>query len=421
MVDAYGGGAQRSAIADHPTDLKDENSRTQAAESTRSANAGVSVVFVLLLALFGLSGALLWMAQNVSRPLIFFFVFSGWIVSLCLHEFAHAAVAYRCGDRTVAEKGYLTLNPLRYTDRRLSILLPVLFILVGGIGLPGAAVYIDRSQLRSRRQASLVSLAGPISNLICALVLLAPFWLVRSTVLHHQGFAFACAALAILEVVAAILNSLPIPPFDGFGVLEPLFPRDSKIARVRSRSWVAPVVLIALLQANGPSSLLWHAAYNIGYASHVPRGEAGEGLQLFRFWRSAPAAAPSLTPTAIPSSSGISAPGTPLPQNPLCISTSGLRASISHTAGADGIVLTLHWKSPDSPGCNVFRASDAPGVSSPSETPADAKGVWCEPSTNYLMRVCPNQPLGTYWFYVTAYGIGETTPQPIAAVKVSIR
>ena len=51
----------------------------------------------------------------------FLIVLAGWIFSLCLHEFAHAAVAHRGGDHTVREKGYLSFNPLRYADPMLSI------------------------------------------------------------------------------------------------------------------------------------------------------------------------------------------------------------------------------------------------------------------------------------------------------------
>ena len=59
------------------------------------------------------------------------FVVAGWLVSLSLHEYAHALVAYRAGDRGVAERGYLTLNPLKYTHPVLSIVLPVVFLLLG--------------------------------------------------------------------------------------------------------------------------------------------------------------------------------------------------------------------------------------------------------------------------------------------------
>ena len=75
----------------------------------------------------------------------FIVVLVGWIFSLCLHEFSHALVAYYGGDTTVREKGYLTFNPLKYTHPVYSLLLPMLFLLLGGIGLPGGAVYIENA------------------------------------------------------------------------------------------------------------------------------------------------------------------------------------------------------------------------------------------------------------------------------------
>ena len=74
---------------------------------------------------------------------MFLLVVAGWVVTLCLHEFAHAYMAWRHGDHDVEVRGYLTLNPLKYSHPLLSIGLPVLFIALGGIGLPGGAVYLQ--------------------------------------------------------------------------------------------------------------------------------------------------------------------------------------------------------------------------------------------------------------------------------------
>src|SRR6266508_6067650 len=103
--------------------------------------------------------------------LTFIVVFVGWIFSLCLHEFSHALVAYYGGDYTVRDKGYLTFNPLKYTHPLYSLLLPMIFLLMGGIGLPGGAVYIESWRIRSRNWLSATSLAGPMSNLLVAFVL----------------------------------------------------------------------------------------------------------------------------------------------------------------------------------------------------------------------------------------------------------
>jgi Zn-dependent protease len=107
----------------------------------------------------------------MEKAITFITVIVGWIFSLCLHEFSHAIVAYYGGDTSVKDKGYLTFNPLKYTHPFYSIVLPMIFLLLGGIGLPGGAVYIDTWRLRSRRWQAAVSLAGPAANLVVAIVL----------------------------------------------------------------------------------------------------------------------------------------------------------------------------------------------------------------------------------------------------------
>lgn len=150
--------------------------------------------------------------------IIFLVVLIGWIFSLSLHEFAHALVAYWGGDTTVKAKGYLTFNPLKYTHPVYSIVLPLLFLFMGGIGLPGGAVYIETWRLRSRGWRSAVALAGPAANAFLAVVI--------AVILHFApsngspiwgGLAF----LAVLQIYAVLLNLIPVPPLDGFGIIEP--------------------------------------------------------------------------------------------------------------------------------------------------------------------------------------------------------
>src|SRR5438067_10238941 len=103
-------------------------------------------------------------AVNVQNPLLWA-VLIGWILSVVLHEFAHGLVAYVGGDYTIKERGGLTLNPLQYVDPLMSIVLPAIFLLMGGIPLPGGATYIRRDLLRNKLWNSLVSAAGPAMNL----------------------------------------------------------------------------------------------------------------------------------------------------------------------------------------------------------------------------------------------------------------
>ena len=130
-------------------------------------------------------------------------------------------MAYRGGDRSVRGKGYLTLDIRRYTDVGLSFVLPVVFLLLGGIPLPGGAVWINHGAIRSRGMRSLVSLAGPADQpaarrrccTLAVAVLPMPI-----------GLAVALSCLALIQVLAFVLNILPVPGLDGFGVLEPYLP-----------------------------------------------------------------------------------------------------------------------------------------------------------------------------------------------------
>src|ERR1700733_7654916 len=125
-------------------------------------------------------------------------VLGGWAVSLCLHEFGHAYTAYRGGDRSVRAKGYLTLDIRRYADLGLSLVLPVFFLLLGGIPLPGGAVWIEQGAIRSRAVRSLVSFAGPAANLIIGGLLTVTVPVAPVPV----GLASGLSALALIQVLA---------------------------------------------------------------------------------------------------------------------------------------------------------------------------------------------------------------------------
>jgi Zn-dependent protease len=189
----------------------------------------VSPVFIGIVAITAVSGALLWMGLLPSfvGPLTIAFVTFGWITSLCIHEFGHALVAYLGGDRGVVASGYLTLNPLRYTNVLLSLIMPVIFLLLGGIGLPGGAVYINTSALRTKAWSSAVAAAGPLGTLMCGLLVTLPFvlpgrqaWLTT----EHTNFFAALAFLGFIEAVAIVLNILPVPGLDGFGIIRAWLP-----------------------------------------------------------------------------------------------------------------------------------------------------------------------------------------------------
>jgi Zn-dependent protease len=251
-------------------------------------------VFLAMCAAFAGCGILA--AKDVGNPRVwvFGFVALGWVISLCLHEFAHAAVAWKGGDRSVEGRGYLTLHPARYMNTQTSIVFPILIVLIGGIALPGGAVIVDRRSVRDRRTQSLISAAGPLTNLACALACGLPIALglvhVNLDVLELSrgktgAFPAALAFLGLLEVIATILNALPIPGFDGFGVIAPFLPPQTvrDLMPISRYAWFA-LFFVLFLSASGRDAF-WNIASHASALIGVPIRQAMDGQVLFTFWR----------------------------------------------------------------------------------------------------------------------------------------
>ncbi|MFJ4436288.1 site-2 protease family protein [Streptomyces sp. NPDC088923] len=243
----------------------------------------VSPVFLGIVAVAAVSGWAVWTGYaDATAFAVFLFVTAMWVVSLCLHEYAHARTALHGGDLSVEAKGYLTLNPAKYTHALLSVVLPVVFVILGGFGLPGGAVYIDRGAIRGRWRHSLISAAGPLTNVLFAVVCTAPFWL-HALDGVPRSFQYALGFLALLQVTAAILNFVPVPGLDGYGVIEPWLSPGVR----RQVEPFAPFGLIAVF------ALLWVPEVNVAFfdAMHgllralgVPEFDTYCGRNLYRFW-----------------------------------------------------------------------------------------------------------------------------------------
>jgi len=222
--------------------------------------------------------------SSAPNPLIVFpIVLFGWLFSLCLHEFAHALVAFHGGDTSVRDKGYLSFNPLRYIDPQLSIVMPIVFLLIGGLGLPGGAVLINRSKLKSPFWGSAVSLAGPASNAVLAGLLGAAFRFVPALSVGSVGAGMAF--LTLLQVSAVVLNLLPVPGLDGFGILAPFLPPDiQNWARTFGRNAIM-ILFAALWFVPGLNALFWNGVFHFTNALGVPAQLAYSGQSAFQFWR----------------------------------------------------------------------------------------------------------------------------------------
>ncbi|MFF5987761.1 site-2 protease family protein [Prauserella flavalba] len=208
-------------------------------------------------------------------------VLGGWALSLTLHEFGHAIVAYKGGDHEVAHKGYLTMDIRRYTDPVMSLVLPLIILAIGGIPLPGGAVWINRWALRNRSVASWVSLAGPLSNLAIGVVLTVVVVFIDMPI----GLAMGLSYLASLQILAFVINILPVPGLDGFGAIEPYLSPQAREFGAKARPW-APLVLFALIIGlPGFADVLWDFTDFIFGAVGGDEVLSDFGQMGFMFWR----------------------------------------------------------------------------------------------------------------------------------------
>ena len=158
---------------------------------------------------------------------LFWALFIGWALSVVLHEFAHGLVALLGGDYTIRERGGLSLNPLQYVDPLMSIVMPLVFMLLGGLPLPGGATYVRRDLLRGKLWVTAVAAAGPATNFLLYLLLtlsLNPHfgWVgANESVADWTPAQRLVGALAFVQLLSVLLNLIPVPPLDGFMMISP--------------------------------------------------------------------------------------------------------------------------------------------------------------------------------------------------------
>ncbi len=147
------------------------------------------------------------------------------LISMMLHELAHGGVAYLLGDTTAKDDGRLTLNPLRHLDPFMSVILPLLLYISGGVVFGGAKpVPVNSLRLKGKEWGmALVALAGPMTNLVLSFL---AYLVGATTGLLGEG---SIAGLFLTDMVVVnlgfmVFNLLPIPPLDGSRVLYAFMP-----------------------------------------------------------------------------------------------------------------------------------------------------------------------------------------------------
>lgn len=254
----------------------------------------VSTVFLVVVAATVTGGVASWLGSG-SGFAVFVFVFGLFFTVLCLHEFGHAYAAHRGGDTSIAARGYLDLNPLRYVNPVLSLILPAIYLIIGQLPLPGGSVLVNRAAIRTRAGAAWVSAAGPLMNVVAAgismalIVLFAPtveapgFSFIDTTA-PHWAFWAGLSFFAYLQVAVAILNLIPVPGLDGYGIIEPYLRYETRRALEPIRPYGILAVLLLLFAfppvRDGFSTLV----VDILRLGKQPDDGAAQGQALFKFW-----------------------------------------------------------------------------------------------------------------------------------------
>jgi Zn-dependent protease len=158
--------------------------------------------------------------------------------------------------------------------------LPLLLLAFGGIPLPGGAVWVDHHALRSRKVESMVSLAGPLSNLVIGLLLTQVIRL-----LDLSDLTAGLSYLALLQILAFIINILPIPGLDGWGAIEPWLSPEARRFGATVRPWAPLVLFVLLIGVTRVNMVFFNVTYWVFDKVGGVQFLAEIGQANFLFWR----------------------------------------------------------------------------------------------------------------------------------------
>lgn len=217
---------------------------------------------MLLSALF--SGSILQIAVTIVAAVFLVFAL------IPLHEFSHAFVAYKLGDKSVKMKGRLTLDPLTHIDP----LGTVLLVLIGfGWGKPCP---IDSRNFKNpKRDLAFVAAAGPLSSLLLAWLLIFIRTVIfvifpnLSGMVIGQAIDIFFSVTAQISVYLAVLNFLPIPMFDGFTILMAFLPPEVEYKIYANQQTISIIIMILLFTRILTTPVAWLSTFILKFLYYI--------------------------------------------------------------------------------------------------------------------------------------------------------
>lgn len=185
-----------------------------------------------------------------NNPILFLFLFVALVISITIHEFAHAWAADRLGDPTPRSQGRVTLDPRAHLDPIGTVL-----IVIAGFGW-GKPVEFDPYNLKNpKKDAALIALAGPASNLILA-GLIALAMQIPALISVDSIIIPFLVTTVYFNVMLAVFNLVPVHPLDGSKIMAALLPHQMALEYEHFMHRYGTFVLIALiLPWNGVSAI----------------------------------------------------------------------------------------------------------------------------------------------------------------------
>lgn len=204
-----------------------------------------------------------------ANPIFFFLSLISIVIAITVHEFAHAKTADHLGDPTPNLQGRVTLNPMVHID-----LYGLLLLIVAGFGW-GKPVQFDPFNLKhQRRDAALISLAGPTSNIIIASLCSLLLNLFNLLNLYHAATigSILLIPLIMINLVLAVFNLFPIHPLDGFKIVEGMLSEHQAKEWRRLERFGFIFLLLLIIPFNGESmiSQILGPILNFLYSIFIP-------------------------------------------------------------------------------------------------------------------------------------------------------
>lgn len=174
------------------------------------------------------------------------------LFAITVHEVAHGYIALKCGDKTAQVLGRLTLNPVKHIDVIGTIIVPIVLLALGGFIFGWAKpVPVNPNNLGSRRQMALVSIAGPLANLLMAIfwALIMKLGILLSEHLGQVAVAVIYMGQAgiFINLMLGLLNMIPLPPLDGGRFVSALLPGRQAVVYDRIEPFGFIILLVLLV------------------------------------------------------------------------------------------------------------------------------------------------------------------------------